>query len=159
PGTAPPGNDREPGRRWANLLVLALCGRRLGGGVYGGLPRGALSHGLQPGANLVERMTRMASDPQTLSQPEGLPGPDSVEMPRPTAAPLILALGLTLVAAGVAFGLAFLAVGAAVFVAGLSIWIGQLLPGRGHVHESVAEPEYRPRPAILVAGGVEQLRP
>ena len=101
----------------------------------------------------------MASDPQTMSQPEGLPGPDSVEVPRPTAAPLILALGLTLVAAGVAFGLAFLAVGAAVFVVGLSIWVGQLLPGRGHIHESVAEPEYRPLPAIVAPGGVQQLQP
>src|SRR5262249_51594572 len=95
----------------------------------------------------------------TLSQPEGLPGPDSVEVPRPTAAPLILALGLALVAAGVAFGLAFLAVGAAVFVVGLSIWVGQLLPGRGHIHESVAEPEYRPLPAKVAPGVVEQLRP
>jgi hypothetical protein len=84
--------------------------------------------------------------------------PDSVEMPRPTAAPLVLALGLTLLAAGMAFGLAFVVVGAVVFVAGLGIWIGQLLPGRGHVHESLIEPGYRPRPVTAAPGGVERLR-
>ena len=40
--------------------------------------------------------------------PDPQQAPESVEMPRPTAAPLVLALGLTLVAAGVAFGAAFL---------------------------------------------------
>ena len=83
----------------------------------------------------------------------------NVEMPRPTAAPLVLALGLTLVAAGVAFGMAFFVAGAAVFVAGLIIWVGQLLPGRGHVHEAPAEPTRPPRPLTGEPGGVEQLRP
>jgi hypothetical protein len=83
----------------------------------------------------------------------------NVEMLRPTAAPLVLALGLTLVAASVAFGMAFFVAGAAVFVAGLSIWVGQLLPGRGHVHESLAEPAHGRRPVTAEPGGVEQLRP
>ena len=65
-------------------------------------------------------------------------------MPRPTAAPLVLALGITLLAAGVALGTGFLVVGAVVVVAGLSIWIVQLLPGRGHVHESLVEPARAP---------------
>jgi hypothetical protein len=82
-----------------------------------------------------------------------------VEMPRPTAAPLVLALGLTLVAAGVAFGMAFFVSGAAVFVAGLIIWVGQLLPGRGHIHESLAESTRLPRPVTAQPGGVEQMRP
>lgn len=89
--------------------------------------------------------------------PSSLPG--SVEMPRPTAAPLVLALGLTLIAAGVPFGAAFFVVGAVVFVAGLSIWIGQLLPGRGHVHESLAEPLHLPRPVSAAPGTVDHLRP
>jgi hypothetical protein len=93
----------------------------------------------------------MASEPQQT--------PDAVEMPRPTAAPLALAVGLTLAAAGVAFGTAFFVVGGVVFVAGLGVWIGQLLPGRGHVHESLAEPPHRPRPAAAAPGGVEQMRP
>src|SRR5262249_53994377 len=85
--------------------------------------------------------------------------PESVEVPRPTAAPLVLALGLTLVAAGVAFGPAFYVVGGVVAVAGLCVWVGQLLPGRGHARESLTEPAHRPRPATAAPGGVERLRP
>jgi hypothetical protein len=83
--------------------------------------------------------------------------PDPIEVPRPTAAPFVLALGLTLVAAGVALGPLFFVVGGVVVVVGLSIWVGQLLPGRGHVHESLTEPF--PRPVTAAPGGVEQLRP
>src|SRR5262249_37442270 len=81
---------------------------------------------------------------------------DSVGMPRPTAAPLVLALGLALLAAGVPLGPGFLVVGAVVVVAGLSVWIAQLLPGRGHVHEPLAEPA-RPRPVTGAPGGVAGL--
>ena len=66
----------------------------------------------------------MASEAQTIPQPESSTVPDSVEMPRPTVAPLVLALGLTLVAAGVALGPVFIVVGAVVIVASLTIWIG-----------------------------------
>jgi hypothetical protein len=100
----------------------------------------------------------MASEPQSMPQAEGPVAPDSVEMPRPTAAPLVLALGLTLLATGVALGLGFFVVGALVVVAALSIWIGQLLPGRGHLHESLAG-RTRPRPVTGAPGGVEHLRP
>jgi hypothetical protein len=99
----------------------------------------------------------MSSDPQTMTQPEGPAAPDAVEMPRPTVAPLLLALGLTLLAAGVALGPAFLVVGAVLLVAALSTWVGQLLPGRGHVHEPLGGPA--PRPVTGAAGGVTQLRP
>jgi hypothetical protein len=78
-------------------------------------------------------------------------------MPRPTAAPLVLALGLALMATGVAMGLAFVVAGCVVVVAGLSFWVSQLLPGRGHTHEALAETS---RPAVVgLAGGVEQMRP
>src|SRR5271166_3720167 len=100
----------------------------------------------------------MASDAKIWPQPEAPAVPDSVEMPRPTASPLVLALGITLLAAGVALGTGILVAGAVVVVAGLSIWIVQLLPGRGHVHESLVEPE-RPQPVRAVPGGVEHLRP
>jgi mono/diheme cytochrome c family protein len=46
-----------------------------------------------------------------------------------------------------------------VIVASLSLWIVQLLPGRGHVHEPLAEPTRRPPAIVGVPGGVEQLRP
>jgi hypothetical protein len=101
----------------------------------------------------------MASEAQTTPQPEGPAAPDAVELPRPTAAPLVLALGLTLLAAGVALGPAFLVVGAVVIVAALSIWIVQLLPGRGHVHEPMTEPTRRPPTIVGAPGHVEQLRP
>jgi hypothetical protein len=79
-------------------------------------------------------------------------------MPRPTVAPLVLAVGLSLLAAGVPLGLGFLVVGAVVLVAGLGIWIGQLLPGRGHVHEPLVQPALWPQPIRGTPGGVEQLR-
>jgi hypothetical protein len=101
----------------------------------------------------------MASETQANPQAEGPAVPNTVEMPRPTAAPLVLALGLALLAAGVALGPAFLVVGAVVVVAALTIWIVQLLPGRGHVHESLTEPADRPAATVGAPGGVEQLRP
>jgi hypothetical protein len=101
----------------------------------------------------------MASELQATSQPDGPAVPDTIEMPRPTAAPLVLALGMTLLAAGVAFGPVFLVVGAVVIVASLRIWIGQLLPGRGHVPEPLTEPTRRPAAQRGVPGRVEQLQP
>jgi hypothetical protein len=98
----------------------------------------------------------MASEPQ-LTPPEKA-GPDAVEMPRPTVAPLVLATGLTLLAAGVPLGLGFLTVGAVVVVAGLSLWIAQLMPGRGHFHEAFIEPARRAQPVTGAPGGVERLR-
>ncbi len=100
----------------------------------------------------------MASDAQNWPQPEAPAAAESVEMPRPTASPLVLALGIALLAVGVALGTSFLVVGALVVVAGLGIWIFQLLPGRGHVHESLVEPA-RPQPVSAGPGGVEHLRP
>src|SRR5262245_66215056 len=70
----------------------------------------------------------------------------SVELPRPTAWPMVLALGLALAAAGVVTGSAFFLVGGVVFAVGLAGWVGELLPGEGHVHEPLAEPAARPRP-------------
>lgn len=66
--------------------------------------------------------------------------PGSVEMPRPTAAPIVLALGMALLAGGIPFGLGFLSVGVIVLIAGLWMWIGQLLPGQGHLHEELIQP-------------------
>jgi hypothetical protein len=100
----------------------------------------------------------MASEPQTAPQDGDPEMPGTVEVPRPTAAPLVLALGLTLLAAGVPFGAAFLVVGAAVVVIGLCLWVGQLLPGQGHVRESLAELARGPRPVAAAPGMVEQMR-
>ncbi len=80
-------------------------------------------------------------------------------MPRATAWPIVLALGITLLGAGLATSLALSVVGAVLFVFGLGGWIGQLLPGRGHMHEPLVEPALRPRPIAERPGTVDQLRP
>jgi len=101
----------------------------------------------------------MASEPETAPGLDSPAGPNAVEVPRPTVAPLVLALGLTLLAAGVALGLTFLAAGGVLVVAGLGTWIAHLLPGRGHVHEPLVEPARRARSVTGAPGGVAQLQP
>lgn len=90
-------------------------------------------------------------------RPSGADSPESVEMPAPTAAPLVLALGVCLLAAGVAFGTAMIVVGAAVLFAGLGLWVAHLLPGRGHFHEHFSPAAQRARPIAAQLGAVEQL--
>src|SRR5437763_1919583 len=99
-------------------------------------------------------MTTELHDSVPHHDPEGR---ESVEMPRPTVAPLVLSLGVALLATGFIVGPAFLIVGATVLVAGLGMWVAQLLPGRGHWHEPLVEPAQRPRPIIGVTGAVAHL--
>jgi hypothetical protein len=101
----------------------------------------------------------MASEGWAPPPSEPPAAPDSIETPQPTAAPVVFAAGLTLLAAGVAFGPAFFAVGGVVAIVGLGIWIGQLAPGRGHMHESLAEPSQAPGPVAAAPVGVERMRP
>ena len=84
---------------------------------------------------------------------------ESVEMPRSTAWPIVLALGITLLGAGLVTSLALSLVGAVLFVLALGGWIGQLLPGRGHRHEPMVESALRSRPVTALPGMVDQLRP
>jgi hypothetical protein len=93
----------------------------------------------------------MSLDAKQLEQ-----GHVAVEMPRPTAAPIVVSLGLALCGAGIATGLILLLAGAAMLLVGLCMWIGQLLPGRGHVHEMVAE-SVLPVPIARPPQRVEQL--
>lgn len=97
----------------------------------------------------------MASEPHAMKEPDGL---DAVEMPRPTIAPLTLSLGLALVAAGVAMSVTFLIVGALILVIALGLWVIQLLPGQGHMHEPLVQPERRPAPVTGVQGTVLSMR-
>jgi hypothetical protein len=85
--------------------------------------------------------------------------PNGVEVPRSTAWPLVLALGIALLGAGLATNLAFSVVGGVLLVFGLGGWIWQLLPGRGHVHEPLVAPALRPRPVAEKPGTVDQLQP
>jgi hypothetical protein len=99
----------------------------------------------------------MTIEKQALAPHKGPPTPDAVEMPRPTAAPLVLAVGLTTLGAGVVLGSLFLVVGVVLLVAALSMWIAQLLPGQGHAYEPLAESGSRL--ATGLPGGVEHLQP
>ena len=83
----------------------------------------------------------------------------SVEMPRPNVWPMVLSLGIVLLVAGVALHVGFLATGLVIFVAGLAGWVSQVLPGRGHHHEAMVEPERRAKPVAPDVGKVEQLHP
>ncbi len=94
----------------------------------------------------------MTHDPQTTSPV------DSVDMPKPTVAPLVLATGIGLMGMGVATRPTFLAVGAVMFIIGLARWIQQLLPGRGHEHEPFVPPSQRPQPQQPRPIEVERLR-
>jgi hypothetical protein len=86
-------------------------------------------------------------------------GPEGVKLPRSTAWPIVLALGISLLGTGLVTSLALSAVGAVLFVFALGGWIGQLLPGRGQRHESLVESALRPRPVSEQPGTVESLRP
>jgi hypothetical protein len=97
----------------------------------------------------------MSADPGEISRDEPS---ESVEMPRPTVAPMVLALGLALLAAGVATNIAFTVVGAVITVFGLGLWIAQMLPGRGEHHEPLVEPSRRPRPVLARVDGVGRLQ-
>src|SRR5262245_3291213 len=90
---------------------------------------------------------------------ETLAEEETLEMPRPTVAPMMLALGLILLAASAPFGLAFVLAGAAILISALGIWVGELLPGRGHCREPLVELALRPSPMAAEPETVEQLRP
>lgn len=82
---------------------------------------------------------------------------DGIELPLPTAAPIVLATGIVLLFAGIAMSYAMSAVGAILIVVGLRVWIGHLLPGRGHFQ---IDPTFRPdgpKAAQSAPGTVEQL--
>jgi hypothetical protein len=94
---------------------------------------------------------------ESASEPD--PNEEALEMPRPTAAPMMLALGMLLLAAAAPFGLAFVLAGAGILITALVVWVGELLPGRGHCHEPLVEPTLRPSPVTAEPETVEQLLP
>src|SRR4051794_12637045 len=81
----------------------------------------------------------------------------TVEVPKPTVWPMVLSLGVALLAAGVATSPAFLALGAVILLAGLAGWVHGLLPGRGHTEELMTAPA--PEPVVGLPGGVEHFHP
>jgi hypothetical protein len=99
----------------------------------------------------------MAESHSTGSHPQAREH-DAVEMPRPTAAPLVLAAGIAAMAVGWATSIVFVIVGAVIFIAGLGTWIAHLLPGRGHVAEELVEPARRARAVRPEIGAVGELK-
>src|SRR5947209_5988570 len=71
--------------------------------------------------------------------------PETVAMPAPTAWPMLLGLGITLLAAGVLTNLALSVVGLLLTVLSLGGWIDQLLPGRGEMEEALRPHSERAR--------------
>jgi hypothetical protein len=80
-------------------------------------------------------------------------------MPQATAWPMVLALGIALLAVGFVTSAVLAIIGLVLFVFGLVGWIRQLLPGVGHIHEPRVEPALRPRPIAEKPGTVSQLLP
>lgn len=83
----------------------------------------------------------------------------AVQLPAPTAWPLVLAVGIVLLAAGLGLSLGFLVVGGVVFAIGLGGWIRELRAGHGHVHEPIVPTTQQPAPTIAMPGTVEPLVP
>jgi hypothetical protein len=94
------------------------------------------------------------SEPQSAAKEGISPRENSVEMPRPTVAPLVVGLGTTLLLAGLALGAALSVVGALILVFGVGAWIASLLPGRGHLWEALSAES---RPIVITTGAVERL--
>jgi hypothetical protein len=74
----------------------------------------------------------VTSDPISQTSDEALPAAGEVELPKSTIAPLVVMLGISLMAAGTMLGLSMIIVGAVLFVVALVIWMANLFPGRGH---------------------------
>jgi hypothetical protein len=99
----------------------------------------------------------MDSDQQTMPISERPASAETLEMPKPTAAPLVLALGVALLAGGIVLGTAMTIVGGVLLFLGLGIWVASLLPGRGHFHEPLADRAARPVPVSGATGMVERM--
>ena len=100
----------------------------------------------------------METEPIYSEAPREADGHDVVEMPRPTAAPLVLSVGLVVLAAGAVTSWAFVIVGAGLFLIGLFTWVAQLLPGRGHVLEPLEVAALPRAPLAAAAARVEELK-
>jgi hypothetical protein len=97
----------------------------------------------------------VTSDPNSQTSNEPLPGASEVELPKSTIAPLVVMLGISLIAAGTILGLALIVVGAVLFVVALVIWMADLFPGRGHTAITV---EATAVPTIhAISGEVERM--
>ena len=91
------------------------------------------------------------------TSPADAPITDSVEMPEADRRAAGAGPGHCPRRRGRGYGPAFLVVGGVLLIVGLGLWIAQLLPGRGHLHEPLVEPCARPSPVQPAPGTVEQI--
>jgi len=84
---------------------------------------------------------------------------DGVEMPRPTAAPFVLAVGLALAVSGLVTSYFFCAAGGVLLLIGLVRWISQMVPGRGKMIEEFVPAPSRALPVAPSRKKVVQLKP
>lgn len=84
---------------------------------------------------------------------------DRVHLPAPTPWPLVLALGITLGAAGLITNLAFCAVGAVLIVAAIAGWIGELATDRGSIDVAWLPADERTAEVLPAQVQVETLLP
>src|SRR5262249_19570024 len=95
--------------------VLAFCGRRVGRRLHRRLCHRALG----------EEMTTL----QSIEPIEQIPAPPAgIEVPAATVWPLVLALGFTLICAGLLTSLSVSVLGAVLTVAGCAGWFREVLP-------------------------------
>jgi len=98
----------------------------------------------------------MASETQPNTERES--SEEAVELPRPTVAPLVAAVGVALVGLGFATAPTIAVPGVILILIGIGMWVGELLPGRGHHREPIPASSgpapLQPRPT----DSVERLR-
>lgn len=85
--------------------------------------------------------------------------PEVVVLPAPTVWPLVLSLGITLLAAGLLTHPALSVVGLVLFFLALRGWVAELLPGKGEAVEPLRPLAERARPIEGVSLPVQPLRP
>lgn len=84
--------------------------------------------------------------------------PRTVEMPAPTSWPFVMAVGITLLAAGIVTDYALTFVGLVVFLIAAGFWAWLVFkPGLGVEHVPLAPRELRPRSIMELPGTVERL--
>jgi hypothetical protein len=86
----------------------------------------------------------------------GRPGPDTIELPAPTAWPMVVALGVTLACAGLVTSATVSVVGIVLALAGAIGWWRQVLPSEQVEHVPLRAPAQRARPIVPSSAGVER---
>ncbi len=79
-------------------------------------------------------------------------------MPNSTAAPMVMAFGITIAASSVVMHVAFAAVGVLIAAIGLVFWIRHLSPGAGVHLEEWVPADQRPQPVQVAAAGVLSIK-